>query len=90
MPQKINQKCQRRIDMKSMTVTPAYGDDFRSKKAARDSWNTGHDFEIQSINGVPWTGGRYISIREVPADITEIRIRFNQHRSIVIVETNNG
>ena len=36
-----------------MTLTPAYGRDYKSKKALLADWNTGKDFIINDVQS-PW------------------------------------
>ncbi len=38
-----------------MTVSGAYGRDYRSAKAARADWNAGKDFIVQDFSS-PWCG----------------------------------
>ncbi len=65
-----------------MTVTPAYGRDYKSKAAALADWDAGKDFIIsttgQSVN-------KPNVARYSPGE--EVRIRFNKLRSVVIVQS---
>jgi len=45
------------------TVTPAYGRDYRSLKAAQKDWNEGKDFVLCDYV----RGGTYTSCRDFPA-----------------------
>jgi hypothetical protein len=51
-----------------MTVTPAYGRDYKSAAAARADWNAGKDFRIA-------LSGQYCSIRD---NIPDVLIRYNR------------
>ena len=44
----------------TLTVTGAYGRDYKSQKAVREDWKAGKDFKI--------IGGPYMSIRDVEQD----------------------
>lgn len=41
--------------MKYVTVTPAYGRDYKSLAAAKADWEAGKDFILQDITS-PWDG----------------------------------
>ena len=55
----------------AITVTPAYGRDYRSGTAARADWNANKDF-------IEATSGRYINKRD--AGDLEVRIRYGKLR----------
>ena len=61
-----------------MTVTPAYGRDYKSAKAAKGDWDAGKDFIIADMFD-PYDGK---PINKEQADARVIYIRFNQLRSI--------
>jgi hypothetical protein len=56
-----------------MTVLPAYGRDYKSKKAALADWRTGKDF-------VCAVSGSYLSIRD---NLPNIFIRYDKKQKIV-------
>ena len=56
-----------------MTVLPAYGRDYKSKKAALADWHAGKDF-------VCAVSGSYLSIRD---NLPEIFIRDDKKQKIV-------
>jgi hypothetical protein len=66
-----------------ITVTPAYGRDYKTAKAARAAWAQGLDFIIQSF-GHPYDG-KPISVRDVAPGET-ITIRFDQLRKTAKVK----
>jgi hypothetical protein len=69
--------------MEFLTVTPAYGRDYKSAKAALAAWAQGLDFILQSF-GHPYDG-KPMSMRDVsPGE--SIIIRFSQKRKIVRVK----
>ncbi len=61
--------------MKYTTVTPAYGRDYTSAKAAKADWQAGKDFIIADIMS-PWDG-LPMSIRDV-SDNEKIMIRYKK------------
>jgi hypothetical protein len=63
---------------KSITVTPAYGRDYKTEAEARADWNSGKDFSIP--------GGGYVNKEDAEkAGITEVRIRFRKRTLLAIV-----
>jgi hypothetical protein len=61
------------------TLVPAYGRDYKSKAAVMKDWTGGKDFQCAI------TGG-YASSQ----DITwPVRIRYNRHTKILLVENQN-
>lgn len=63
----------------SITISPAYGRDYRTAAEAIADWRAGRDFSI----GGP--GGPYCSIRDIPAlpQVRTVRIRFAKLRKLV-------
>jgi len=72
--------------MSHLTVSPAYGRDYKSGKAARADWDANKDFVIQSIA----FGGSYVNKGQsqelLDAGITEVMIRFKQMQNFVLVK----
>jgi hypothetical protein len=66
-----------------MTVTPAYGRDYKSAKAAQAAWNSGKDFIIQDITS-RWDG-KPINQHDAAAAGLKIMVRYNNLKSIVKV-----
>ena len=63
------------------TLTPAYGRDYKSGKAAIQDYKDGKDFILNDVTS-QWHG-RYCSIRDkIPGDIF---IRFNKLQNVVVV-----
>lgn len=65
--------------MKTTTVTPAYGRDYKSAKAALADWNAGKDFVIADISDPD--DGRYVNKPQVPD--RHILIRYKKLMQIV-------
>ena len=68
---------------KPMTVTPAYGRDYKSAVAAKAAWNSGKDFIIQDITS-RWDG-KPINQQDAAGAGLKIMIRYNGLRNIVNV-----
>jgi hypothetical protein len=56
-----------------ITVSPAFGQDYRSKKEAMEAWHSGRDFFLEGMDGRPM--GSYCSIRDFP-NSTRVSIRY--------------
>lgn len=63
------------------TLTPAYGRDYKSGSDAQADFNDGKDFIYHDVTS-PYDG-KPCSIRDFP-DGTDIKIRFNSMRSLVV------
>lgn len=60
-----------------MTVTPAYGRDYKSAKAAKADWKAGKDFIINDFFS-PWDGTA-CSIRDTKE---QVMIRYDKLRKV--------
>lgn len=70
--------------MSHLTVSPAYGRDYRTAKAAKADWEAGKDFLVQDMSS-KWDG-KPINLEDArTAGIQEINIRFRQMASVVVV-----
>ena len=71
----------------NVTLTPAYGRDYKSKKAVLAGWNAGQDFSIAtfalSVSSPSY--GRYMSERD-NEPFTSIWIRYNNLERIIQVK----
>ena len=63
----------------TMTVTPAYGRDYKSKAATLADWNAGLDFVVASIH----EGGRYINRADAVQAGLDVWIRYSRLTKIV-------
>ena len=70
-----------------MTLTPAYGRDYKSQKAVKAAWNSGADFIVADIMS-PWDGKPVNCgfFRALGAPSGNIMIRYAKLRKIVRVE----
>ena len=64
-----------------MTLTPAYGRDYKTAKAAKNAWVNGHDFIIADMSS-PWDG-KPTNIHDEHAGY--INIRYNQLRKVTVI-----
>jgi len=51
-------------ETRRITVVPAYGRDYHSDNDAMAAWFTGKDFRLKEVNGIPYTGSPYCSVRD--------------------------
>lgn len=65
-----------------MTVSGAYGRDYRSAKAALADWNAGKDFQMRDV----FSGGSYVNKADVLNDsrVSFVSIRFNNDRGVTV------
>jgi hypothetical protein len=55
-----------------MTLTPAYGKDYKSQAEVKEAFDANKDFKIASVG--PYAG-RYVTKRELPAG-TSVTLRY--------------
>ncbi len=67
-----------------MTITPAYGRDYKSKSAILEDWNAGKDFAIaDAFSG----GGTYINNADaVRAGVKAVTVRYAQLRKVAVIK----
>jgi len=71
--------------MSRLTIVPAYGKDYRSKKEVQEAWDGGKDFMVQDMMS-PWDG-KYINKEDAErGGITSVQIRFKQMRNVHVVK----
>lgn len=70
-------------DLTNVVLTPAYGRDYKSRKAIIEDLNAGKDFTANSPNGAG-----YCSVRDL-AD-GSFQVRYKQIRSVATVKILNG
>lgn len=66
--------------MRYVSVIPAYGRDYKSKKAVLEDWNANKDFLIQDME---YSG--YISKSDKPAHFI-LNIRYNKLQHICVIK----
>ena len=62
--------------MQYITVSPAYGREYKNRAAAKAAWNNGDDFIIRTVG----IRGTYISKRDVTTET--INIRYDEDRKV--------
>lgn len=69
-----------------MTISPAYGRDYKNKKSVEIDFNDNKDFIIRGIdfNG-QFNNGRYINKEQIPKG-TYVQIRYKKDQSIIVVK----
>ena len=67
-----------------MTLTPAYGRDYKSAKAVREDFLAGKDFVIADF--VHPDSGRYVSVTELAGREREVYIRYCRLTKMVVVK----
>ena len=68
-----------------MTLVPAYGRDYKSKKEVLVDWNEGKDFIIQDMSAGK-DDGRYINRHDSPK--ISHNIRFKRNMSVCVIAWN--
>ena len=68
-----------------MTLIPAYGRDYKSKKAAVADFNGGKDFVVCDVTS-RWDGKPADKTDLQAAGVRRVQIRYNQRRSVCVVE----
>ena len=68
-----------------MTLTPAYGRDYKSKAEVEADWNANKDFQIASVG--PWMGS-YVTKRELVevGGEKEVNIRYAKLSKVVVLK----
>ncbi len=68
----------------NLTLTPAYGRDYASKKAVLEAWNANQDFVIASMGP---DMGRYINRQDaVQGGIKSVHIRYKRLTQVAVVK----
>lgn len=64
-----------------MTLTPAYGRDYKTAKAAKADFNDNKDFVVADLFS---GGGRYANKQDLPKG-TRVTLRFDGMRKVAVV-----
>lgn len=71
--------------MSHITVSPAFGRDFKSGKDAKAAWESGKDFILHDFSS-PWDG-KPINLEDAKkAGFGEVNIRFARMTKVVVVK----
>lgn len=67
-----------------MTLTPAYGRDYKSKKAVMEDFDADKDFVIADI----FSGncGRYVNKSQLVGNESSVTIRYGNKRKVMVVK----
>jgi len=65
--------------MRYLRAIPAYGRDYKSKKAVMEDWNAGKNFLVQDM-----TESGYINKYDKPADV-QLNIRYKNLTRVCVV-----
>lgn len=65
----------------TLVVVPAYGRDYRSKKAAIDDWNAGKDFRVTNYK----LGGYINRADALTTTATSIQIRYKNQTMVTVI-----
>lgn len=68
--------------MRTISLVPAYGRDYNSKKEVKEAFNSGKDFRIMDISNAH--DGRYASQPEL-TEYRQVRIRYSKLRKVCII-----
>ena len=68
-----------------MTLLPAYGRDYKSKKAAQADFDAGKDFIIADISS-PWNGKPVNKVQLKEEGQNEVSIRYKQMTQIAVIK----
>lgn len=71
----------------SITVVPAYGRDYKSRKDAEEAWQEGKDFILVAAYPMKFAPDREVpcSKRDFAGDC-EVRIRYKNRKQITIID----
>ena len=70
--------------MKCLTLTPAYGRDYRSKKAVQTDWDANKDFTICDMSCPD--DGRYANKTDLAsAGYEEVNIRYKRLANVAVI-----
>lgn len=71
---------------RALTLTPAYGRDYKSKKAVEADWHAGKDFVINDMSHPD--DGRYTNKEDMTraGSHSHVHIRFNQNRGLHVID----
>jgi len=67
-----------------LTVTPAYGSDYKSKKEVIAAWEAGKDFIIR--NAFSPDDGRYINKQDADKARIDVMVRYKREAQICIIK----
>jgi hypothetical protein len=72
-----------------ITVTPAYGRDYRNQAEIERDWEAGKDFTITDISS-RWNGSAINKEDAVSGGITEVNVRYQGNRKVHVIKVSAG
>lgn len=66
-----------------ITLTPAYGQDYKSKSEVLGAWKAGADFQIASFGP---ESGRYVNCQDLAGKPTTLSIYYGKLRKVTVIE----
>tara|TARA_R110002020_G_scaffold414874_3_gene624337 strand:+ start:1320 stop:1532 length:213 start_codon:yes stop_codon:yes gene_type:complete len=69
--------------LKTISLIPAYGRDYNSKKEVKEAYDSGKDFRIMDISNAH--DGRYASQPELK-EYRQVRIRYYKLQRVMIIK----
>lgn len=66
--------------MGHITLSPAYGRDYKNKQAVLDDWNANKDFKVETIG----INGRYANKADLQ-DHALVHIRYDRLRKVLVI-----
>jgi hypothetical protein len=75
--------------MKKVTVTPAFGRDYKSKAAVKADWDADKDFIIASFID-PWCGKPANKSDLIGAGYTHVELRYAKLTKLIMVDTSTN
>jgi len=71
-----------------MTLTPAYGRDYKNKRDVLTDYNAGKDFVIQHIMS-PF-GGKYANKQDLATHGEPVKIRYGSLMKLIVIDPATG
>jgi len=68
--------------MSIVTVSPAYGRDYKSQKEVKEAWESGKDFVVQSM----FNGGYINKQGALEQGVSTVNIRYKKMSNVVVVK----
>ena len=73
-----------------MTIVPAYGRDYKSKKEVLAAWMEGKDFTIQDMSAGADDGRKINKEDAEKGNVRSVNIRFKKNTQVAVLTNKNG
>lgn len=67
-----------------ITLTPAYGRDYKDAASVREDWEANKDFVIADISH-PYNG-KYANKSDLTGSVKQVRIRYNRLEDFTVID----